>query len=54
MRIGFGMVGLVTILFGRWLFLLGVRRSHWVVGSDHCQWYDRWGLGPLFLLVRVS
>jgi len=49
--------GLVSVSWGRWAFHLGVRPSHWRWGystEDYGLCMDYWGVGPLFLFVRLN
>lgn len=49
--------GLLSISWGRFAFHVGVRPSHWKFGystEDYDLCMDYWGLGPLFLFVRLN
>jgi hypothetical protein len=47
--------GLMVVYKGRWALHFLVKPGHWFWGHsvDTCFWLDYYGLGPLFLLVKV-
>jgi len=49
--------GLLTISYNTWTIHFGVYLKYWIWGKDICEyawWYNYFGLGPLFLIVRKN